>query len=194
MGKTGCGKSSLLSLINREYSPQQGSILLDGQCISTYSETALRSAITLVSQRVYVFSATLRDNLILALNYNPNEPITAHDQRLIAVLEQVGLHTLLTGESPLDCWVGEGGRPLSGGEQRRIGVARALLRDTPLLLLDEPTEGLDKQTERDILNLLLNHASHSAVNKTVIMITHRLTALDKMDKIYRLVDGALIPY
>ncbi|WP_428848669.1 heme ABC transporter ATP-binding protein/permease CydC [Shewanella basaltis] len=187
LGATGCGKSSLLSLITREWEAQQGDITLDGHSLSNYSEAELRASITLVSQRIYLLAGTLRENLALALPYQAGEPKKAHDERFISVLQQVGLEGLLQGDKPLDMWIGEGGRQLSGGEQRRIGVARALLRDAPLLLLDEPTEGLDKRTERDILSLLLNFAA----NKTLLMISHRRTALDKMNAVYRLEQGTL---
>ena len=103
-------------------------------------------------------------------------------------MQRVGLGALLTGDKPLDMWIGEGGRQLSGGEQRRIGVARALLRDAPLLLLDEPTEGLDKRTEREILSLLFEFAK----DKTLLMISHRLTAMAKMDQIHLLDGGKII--
>ncbi|MGL4612805.1 MAG: ATP-binding cassette domain-containing protein, partial [Shewanella sp.] len=118
----------------------------------------------------------------------PGQKRTANDERLIEVLKQVGLAQLLTADNPLEMWIGEGGRQLSGGEQRRIGVARALLRDAPLLLLDEPTEGLDKGTEREILNLLFEFAK----DKTMLMISHRLTAMAKMDRIHLLDQGRII--
>ena len=187
LGSTGCGKSSLFGLITREWVAQQGEITLDGQPLAQYNEAELRASMTVVSQRIYLFAGTLRENLALALPYQQGEPKKAHDERLISVLQQVGLEALLQGDKPLDMWIGEGGRQLSGGEQRRIGVARALLRDAPLLLLDEPTEGLDKRTEREILSLLLSFAE----NKTLLMISHRTTALDKMDAVYRLEQGAL---
>ena len=187
LGKTGCGKSSLLNMITREWQSESGSILLDGQPIADYSEANLRAAMSVVSQRVHLFSGTLRDNLVLALPYIANEKRTAHDDKLQQVLHQVGLGHLLVGDKPLNMWMGEGGRQLSGGEQRRIGVARALLRDAPLLLLDEPTEGLDKHTEREILATLFAFAEH----KTVLMISHRTTALNQMDGCYQLIDGKL---
>lgn len=187
LGPTGCGKSTLLALITREWRAQQGSILLDGHDISHFSEASLRAAMTVVSQRIYLFSGTLRDNLVLALPVIEGEKRTAHDARLMDVLQQVGLSALLTGDKPLDAWIGEGGRQLSGGEQRRIGVARALLRDAPLLLLDEPTEGLDKRTEREILRLLFEFAK----DKTLLMISHRLTAMAQMDCIYLLDEGRI---
>ncbi|MCU7986022.1 heme ABC transporter ATP-binding protein/permease CydC [Shewanella sp. SW24] len=188
LGPTGCGKSSLLALITREWQAQQGHIKLDSLPLSDYSERGLRDAITVISQRIYLFAGTLRENLVLALPVIEGEKRTAHDARLIDVLQRVGLGALLTGDKPLDMWIGEGGRQLSGGEQRRIGVARALLRDAPLLLLDEPTEGLDKRTEREILSLLFEFAQ----DKTLLMISHRLTAMAKMDQIHLLGQGRII--
>ena len=193
LGRTGCGKSSLLSLITREWEPDSGRLLLDGVGIGAYSQKALTDGLSIMSQRIYLFSGTLRDNLTLAQPDIAGVAIAAgqdasqemNDQRLIAVLDKVGLSVLTQGKNPLDIWIGEGGRQLSGGEQRRIGVARVLLRDAPLLLLDEPTEGLDKRTEREILSLLFAFAK----DKTVLMISHRLTAMAKMDKIYLMEDG-----
>ncbi|MGL4919718.1 MAG: thiol reductant ABC exporter subunit CydC, partial [Plesiomonas shigelloides] len=135
LGKTGCGKSTLLNLLTRAYDPQHGSIALGDTDIRLLPESQLRQAISVVSQRVHIFSATLRQNLLLG---DPR----ASDAHLSDVLRDVGLDTLLDGEG-LDMWLGDGGRPLSGGEQRRLGIARALLHNAPLMLLDEPTEGLD---------------------------------------------------
>ncbi|MGL5393146.1 MAG: heme ABC transporter ATP-binding protein/permease CydC [Shewanella sp.] len=188
LGATGSGKSSLLALLTREWQAQQGQILLDGHPLTDYSEQGLREAVTVVSQRIYLFAGTLRDNLALALPEILGQKRSANDARFIEVLNQVGLGSLLSADKPLDMWIGEGGRQLSGGEQRRIGVARALLRDAPLLLLDEPTEGLDKGTEREILNLLFEFAK----DKTMLMISHRLTAMAKMDQIHLLGQGRII--
>lgn len=195
LGQTGCGKSSLLSLITREWTPESGTLLLDGRPIEAYSEQALRRAMTVVSQRIYLFAGTLRDNLTLAQFEQAGEGSRAerkawreaNDAKLIEVLERVGLGTLTQGDKPLDNWIGEGGRQLSGGERRRIGVARALLRDAPLLLLDEPTEGLDQRTEREIMALLLDFAK----DKTMVMISHRLTAMEKMDCIHLMEAGKI---
>ncbi len=191
LGKTGCGKSTLLSLITREWAPDLGRIVLDGTDIDQYSQAALTSGLSIMSQRIYLFSGTLRDNLTLALpNTVPQR--TEADRRMIdpqltQTLETVGLGGLLLTEDRLDTWIGDGGRQLSGGERRRIGVARILLRNAPLLLLDEPTEGLDKRTEREILDLLFEYAQ----DKTVLMITHRLTAMARMDRIHLMEDGVI---
>lgn len=195
LGQTGCGKSSLLSLITREWEPDSGSVLLDGVEIKAYSQKALTDGFSIMSQRIYLFSDTLRDNLTLAqpgiaecaTDAEQKAAEEINDQHLIEVLEKVGLSVLTQVKNPLDAWIGEGGRQLSGGERRRIGVARVLLRDAPLLLLDEPTEGLDKRTEREILSLLFEFAR----DKTVLLISHRLTAMAKMDKIHLMEDGVL---
>ncbi|KPA54078.1 amino acid ABC transporter permease [Photobacterium leiognathi subsp. mandapamensis] len=180
LGRTGCGKSTLLQLITRSWDPQQGHILLDGKPLPEWSEASLRQAITVVSQRVDIFNGSLRENLVLA---KPN----GTDAEFTEALIQVGLSALLEDKG-LDTWLGDGGRQISGGERRRLGIARALLHNAPILLMDEPTEGLDRRTEQQILSLLLEHAK----DKTVLFITHRLVGLDQMDQICLMDEGEII--
>ena len=183
LGKTGSGKSSLLQLLVRNYDANQGQLLLAEKTISAYSENTLRNQICFLTQRVHVFSDTLRQNLQFA---SADE---ISDEKMIEVLHQVGLSKLLEQEEKgLNLWLGDGGRPLSGGEQRRLGLARILLNNAPILLLDEPTEGLDRETERHILRLILQHAE----NKTLIMVTHRLSSIEQFDKICVIDNGRLI--
>ena len=183
LGKTGSGKSSLLQLLVRNYNANQGELLLAEKPISAYSEETLRHQICFLTQRVHVFSDTLRQNLQFA---SADE---ISDEQMIEVLHQVGLSKLLEQEGKgLNLWLGDGGRPLSGGEQRRLGLARILLNNAPILLLDEPTEGLDRETERQILRLILQHAE----NKTLIMVTHRLSSIEQFDKICVIDNGRLI--
>ncbi|OTA16374.1 transport ATP-binding protein CYDC [Xenorhabdus vietnamensis] len=181
LGKTGCGKSTLLQLLTRAWDIDSGEIQLNHHPISHYDETTLRSMMSIVPQRIHVFSHTLRENLLLA---KPD----ANDDELTTVLQQVGLEYLLETDKKLNCWMGEGGRQLSGGEQRRLGIARALLHNAPLMLMDEPTEGLDADTEQQILSLLHRSCQH----KTLIIVTHRLTGLQHMDRICVMDGGRII--
>ena len=182
LGKTGSGKSTLLQLLVRNYDANQGELFLAGKPIADYAEDTLRSQFCFLTQRVHVFSDTLRQNLQFA------SAVNISDEKMIEVLNQVGLGKLLEQEQSLDIWLGDGGRPLSGGEQRRLGLARILLNDAPILLLDEPTEGLDRETERQILRLILAHAE----NKTLIMVTHRLTAIEQFDELCVIDEAKLI--
>ncbi|MBY7994762.1 cysteine/glutathione ABC transporter ATP-binding protein/permease CydC [Vibrio fluvialis] len=182
VGQTGSGKSTLIQLLCRYWDAQQGEIRIAGTRLQEWKESDLRAAISVVSQRVDILNGSLRDNLIMA------KP-TANDNELSAMLERVGLGKLL--EAPgLDAWLGDGGRQLSGGEKRRIGIARALLHNGPILLLDEPTEGLDKQTEQQIMALFQSHFE----NKTVIFITHRLVELETMDAVCLIEQGEIVEH
>ncbi|GEA50086.1 cysteine/glutathione ABC transporter ATP-binding protein/permease CydC [Vibrio inusitatus NBRC 102082] len=180
LGKTGSGKSTLLQLLTRYWDVQQGNINIGEQALTELSESELRSLISVVSQRVDVLNGTLRDNLLIA---KPD----ANDSELAGTLSKVGLDYLMDAPG-LDQWLGDGGRQLSGGEKRRIGIARAILHDAPILLLDEPTEGLDRSTESQIMSLLEQHYQ----DKTVIFVTHRLVGLSKMDNVVVLEQGKLV--
>ncbi|WP_394467341.1 cysteine/glutathione ABC transporter ATP-binding protein/permease CydC [Raoultella ornithinolytica] len=180
LGRTGCGKSTLLQLLTRAWDPANGEILLNDQPLTRLNEATLRQAMSVVPQRVHLFSATLRDNLSLAA---PG----ASDIQLMKALERVGLEKLLE-DSGLNAWLGEGGRQLSGGELRRLAIARALLHDAPMMLLDEPTEGLDATTESQILDLL----AEVMREKTVLMVTHRLRGLARFNRIIVMDNGKII--
>lgn len=180
LGQTGCGKSTLLQLLTRGWDITSGTLEINGHAIGAYDETTLRKMITVVSQRAHVFNTTLRENLRMA---SPD----CTDEQIAEVLRQVDLHVLLENEG-LNAWLGEGGRQLSGGEQRRIGLARALLHDAPLWLLDEPTEGLDAETEQHILALLHKHCQ----NKTLLLVTHRLHGLETFDRICVMEEGQIV--
>lgn len=179
LGRTGCGKSTLLQLITRAWDPAQGELKINGVPLAGLSEEALRASMSVVPQRVHLFSATLRDNLLLAAP-------SASDEQLAAALRRTGLEKLLD-DSGLNSWLGEGGRQLSGGELRRLAIARALLHDAPLMLLDEPTEGLDAETESQILNLIQD----AMRDKTVLMVTHRLRGLDNFEQIVVMDNGEI---
>ena len=153
---------------------------LNNMPLAEIVEADLRAALSVVPQRVHLFSATLRDNLRLAA---PD----CDDEQLCAALRQVALDKLLEGDG-LNQWLGEGGRQLSGGELRRLGLARAFLHQGGLLLLDEPTEGLDAGTEHHILDLI----DQISRDKTLIMVTHRLNGLSVLDRIIVMDNGQII--
>ncbi|MDG6351893.1 cysteine/glutathione ABC transporter ATP-binding protein/permease CydC [Glaesserella parasuis] len=179
LGKTGSGKSTIFQLLTRNYDATSGEILLNGCNIKDYPEKTLRQQIAVLSQRVHIFSNTLRENLRFG---NPQ----ATNEALSEALAKVNLSYLLE-EQGLDLWLGEGGRPLSGGEQRRLGLARLLLSTADILLLDEATEGLDRDTEQQILKQILSHTQ----GKTLLMITHRLNGLEQFDRVYRIASAIL---
>ncbi|MEZ9659549.1 MULTISPECIES: heme ABC transporter ATP-binding protein/permease CydC [unclassified Vibrio] len=180
VGQTGSGKSTLIQLLTRYWDPKKGYISIAGIELTQWNESQLRESISVVSQRVDILNGTLRDNLLIA---RPK----ATDDHLANILKDVGLEKLLENNA-LDSWLGDGGRQLSGGEKRRIGIARAILHDAPILLLDEPTEGLDKQTEHSIMTLFEKHFE----GKTVIFITHRLIGLESMDSIVLIEQGEIV--
>ncbi|MEZ8616941.1 heme ABC transporter ATP-binding protein/permease CydC [Vibrio splendidus] len=180
VGQTGSGKSTLIQLLTRYWDPKKGYISIAGIELTQWNESQLRESISVVSQRVDILNGTLRDNLLIA---RPE----ATDDHLANILKDVGLEKLLENDG-LDSWLGDGGRQLSGGEKRRIGIARAILHDAPILLLDEPTEGLDKQTEQSIMALFEKHFE----GKTVIFITHRLIGLEAMDSIVLIEQGEIV--
>lgn len=180
VGQTGSGKSTLIQLLTRYWDPKKGYISIAGIELTQWNESQLRESISVVSQRVDILNGTLRDNLLIA---KPE----ATDDHLANILRDVGLEKLLENNA-LDSWLGDGGRQLSGGEKRRIGIARAILHDAPILLLDEPTEGLDKQTEHSIMTLFEKHFE----GKTVIFITHRLIGLESMDSIVLIEQGEIV--
>lgn len=181
IGKTGCGKSTLLKLITRGASPLKGQIYFNHIPISDFDEPSLRRMIAVVPQQIDILNDTLRNNLLIA-----NE--SANDPQLIEALHQVGLTKLLHDPDGLSLWLGDSGRSLSGGETRRVGIARALLHKSPLILMDEPTESLDVETEKQMIALI----RHVYKDKTLLMATHRLTNHQMFDTIYRLEDGNLI--
>jgi ATP-binding cassette subfamily C protein CydCD len=160
-----------------------GSVLLNGISTSAVAVEDLRRVIGYVEADAHIFGSDVRENLRLA---RPD----ASDQELVAVLRQVRLGDWYDAlPAGLQTWLGDGGALISGGERRRIALARALLADQPVLVLDEPTEGLDQDTAGALIDDLLD----SATGRTVVLLTHRVEDLDRVDRVYRLTDGELAP-
>jgi ATP-binding cassette subfamily C protein CydC len=165
-GESGCGKSSLLQLIARMEAPTRGQIRLGGVPIEALDEATLRAHVACALQHTWAQSSTLADNLRLA---RPD----ATDAEMHEVLDLVGLSPAQAGwPAGLATWVEEGGASLSGGQRRRLGVARALLRRAPITLLDEPSEGLDLAAEQDLVQRVTRHLS----GRTLVWVSHRAVA------------------
>ena len=184
IGPSGSGKTTLLQLIMRYYDPEQGSVLLSGQNIRQFDADELMSCFGVLSQRSQLFAATIKENLLIA---KPNASAT----ELNAAVKAAGLENFI-GYLPegLDTWVGESGVKVSGGEARRIALARLYLKNAPVLILDEPTEGLDSDTERDVFTALADFAKY----KTVVMVTHREAGLGLVDEVYGMERGVLLKF
>lgn len=182
VGPTGSGKSTLLQLLLKHRLADAGRVMLDGRELQAYAREDLYQWIACVPQSAFLFNATIRDNLLLG------DPL-ADDAAIDKVLEMTQLKPLLAQQREgLETWIGETGTRLSGGQARRLAIARALLKPHQLLLLDEPTEGLDTQTANALLMALLDGLG----NRSLLMITHRLTGLEAFDEILFLENGQLV--
>ncbi len=182
VGPSGAGKSSLIGALTRLY-PYQGSITLGGTSLADWHGDDVRARIAVVEQQPYLFDASLRDNLRLA---RPD----ASDEQLKHAVAQAQLDDYVASlPRGLDTWVGENGIRVSGGEARRIAIARALLADAPILLLDEPTEGLDAGTAAQLYKALAT----AMKGRSVLLITHRLGGLSTLvDHVATMEQGRIV--
>jgi len=182
VGATGAGKSTLVSLIPRFYDPIEGEVRIDGEDIRSYTLQSLREQISLVLQDQLLFSGTIYDNIAFGRPGASDEEIaaaavTANADEFIQRFPE-GYETL----------VAERGTTLSGGQKQRIAIARAILRDAPILILDEPTTGLDAAAERVFIDAL----QRAAVGRTTLIIAHRLTTARLADRIVVLDRGRIV--
>ena len=182
VGSTGAGKSTVLSLLNRFYEHNGGAITIDGQDIAELAKTSLREKLAYVTQEPFLFNGSVRENLLLGKRNATEEEIwtaidAAHAGAFVRNLPK-----------QLDTHVGERGVKLSGGEKQRLSIARALLKNAPILLLDEATASVDSETEREIQAAL----DALMANRTAFVIAHRLSTIQNADRIYVLEHGRVI--
>lgn len=180
LGRSGSGKSTLASLIRGDLRPSEGSVTINDVPASSFGD-AISRYIGVIQQQTYLFNQTLLENLRLG---NP----TATEEQVWEAIEKVGLKEMVERlPKQLDTLVDEGGLRFSGGERHRIALARVLLQDTPIILLDEPMVGLDPVTEQALLETLFK----TTAGKTLIMITHHLQGVSKMDQVIFIEGGTL---
>lgn len=182
VGATGAGKSTLVSLIPRFYDPSEGHVVIDGEDIRKYSLQSLREQISLVLQEALLFSGTIRENISFARPGASDEEIasasvTANADEFIQRLPE-----------RYDTMVSERGTTLSGGQKQRVAIARAILRDAPILILDEPTTGLDAVAEQTVIDAL----QRAIAGRTTLIIAHRLTTVRLADRIIVLDGGRIV--
>ncbi len=181
VGPTGVGKTTLISLLARFYDPNQGNVLYDGMDVKDITLESLRDNISIVLQDVFLFNGTVAENISYGMKDATLEEITAaakvaHADEFIQELE-----------NGYDTVIGERGIKLSGGQKQRLSIARAVLRNTPILILDEATASVDMETEK-----LIHEAIDRVIeNRTTIVIAHRLSSIRKADKIIVLNEGGI---
>lgn len=180
-GATGAGKSSLVKLILRFYDPGEGCVRLDGHDIRDITLESLRNQVALVSQDVYLFQGSIRENIAY-----PDTDVD--DEVIMAAAKKARLHDFISGlQGGYDTLVGERGIKLSGGQRQRLSIARAILKDAPVLILDEATSSVDTETEREIQT----HLEEYTRKRTAILIAHRLSTIRNADRIVVLKDGSI---
>jgi ATP-binding cassette, subfamily B, bacterial MsbA len=182
VGPSGGGKSTVMNLILRLYDPDRGAVLIDGQDIREVPSSSLRDAVAYVSQDTFLFAGTVRDNIAMGME-------NAGEEAVIDAAKAAHAHEFITAfENGYDTQVGENGVALSGGQKQRIAIARALLKNAPIILLDEPTSALDAESEQHVkvaLETLLK-------GRTAIVIAHRLSTIRSADIICVVQDGRVI--
>ena len=181
VGRSGCGKSTILNLIPKLYTADSGKVLIDGINVNDLTRDSIRSNISLVSQFPYIFDTTIKKNLLLA---KPD----ATDEEINDVVKKSNMDFLTDMPKGLDTNVGEGGVKLSGGQKQRLAIARALLRNTKIILFDESTSSLDNFSQNEIKKSI-DALSH---NSTVVIVAHRLSTIKNADIILVLKDGEIL--
>ena len=177
-GSSGCGKSTLLKLLAGLYRPDSGTISLNGQLLATMAPASRQKLIAYVPQEPHIFATSLRNNVCLFQSV-PDERI--RQALRLASLEE-WYHALPQG---LDTPLGPGGLPLSEGQRKRLGLARALLQNRPVTLLDEPTAGMNEELENQVLRAITAFARH----RTVVLVSHRPAVKAIADTIIELQPG-----
>lgn len=183
VGRSGSGKSTIANLLTRFYDIQEGQILMDGHDLREYTLSSLRDQVALVSQNVHLFNDTIANNIAYA-----RTDLYSREEIEKAATMAYAMDFISKMDQGLDTVIGENGVLLSGGQRQRIAIARALLRDSPILILDEATSALDTESERAIQAAL----DELQKNRTSLVIAHRLSTIEKADEILVIEDGRIV--
>ena len=182
VGRSGSGKTTVVNLLPRFVIPSKGNVLIDGENINNLTLANLREQFALVSQDVFLFEGSLKDNVQYS---RPN----ASDEEILAALKAANLAELVANHPDgLNQAIGANGSQLSGGQRQRVSIARAILKDAPILLLDEATSALDNESEH-LVQEALERLMHG---RTSIIVAHRLTTIENADRIIVMDEGHII--
>ena len=182
VGKSGSGKTTIFSLLNKLYDVEDGHIFIDNHDINSLSKNAIRNNMSIITQNPYIFNLSIRDNLLLV-----KEKVSEKDMIKACKIAQIHDY-IMSLPNGYDTIVGEGGVTLSGGERQRLAIARALIKKTEIILFDEATSALDNETQEKIQN-----AIHSLKGKyTILIIAHRLSTIINSDNIFMIEDGKIV--
>ncbi|MEO8612041.1 MAG: thiol reductant ABC exporter subunit CydC [Chloroflexota bacterium] len=184
LGESGAGKSTLVNILLRFWDYEGGDICLGGHNLRDYSQTDIRTIVGVMTQRTYLFNTTIRDNIRIASSNATAETVEA-------AARQAEIHDFIMSlPDGYDTLVGENGAQLSGGERQRIALARVLLKDAPIVILDEATANLDAVTERSVMETILRVTT----GRSLLILTHRHIFLDQMNQVYIIHNQQLSPY
>ena len=184
VGHSGAGKSTIVNLIPRFYDPKEGSIQIDGQIINEVSLASLRKKISMVSQDIILFDDTVRTNIAYA-------KLNASEEEIKKACDFAAASDFIKDlPKSYETLIGENGIRLSGGQKQRISIARAVLKNSPIILLDEATSSLDSESEEKVQNAIINLTK----NKTTLVIAHRLSTIIRADKIFVLNQGKIADF
>jgi ATP-binding cassette subfamily B protein len=182
VGDSGCGKTTVINLLMRLYDPKIGTVAIDGADIRGFTLSSLRAQMATVLQDSYIFNATVKENIALARS-------GASEEEIVAAAQAAEAHDFIMQLSEgYDTLIGEGGAGLSGGQKRRLAIARSILRDVSIVILDEPTAGLDADSERRVTDAL----DRLTAGKTTLIVTHQLSTITNADRIVIMDHGQLV--
>ena len=182
VGKSGSGKSTILNLMSKMYEVDGGEVLIDGVNINDLTKNCLRNSISLVNQFPYIFDMTIKENLLLAKK-------DATDEEIFKAIKDASFDDFIaTLPKGINTKVGESGVKLSGGQKQRLAIARALLRNSSIIIFDESTSSLDNFAQENIKRSIDNLKGKS----TIVIVAHRLSTIKNVDKIFFLDEGEII--